>query len=69
MTDDEDANIVAAVRAQAERTELMRMCAQRIIDHHEHGRRIADEQALKWARDFVAFNPRYPQPLTTGEPA
>jgi hypothetical protein len=55
------------LREQAERTELRRMCAQRIIDNHEHGRRMADEQTLQWARDFVRFNPRYPLPLTTGD--
>jgi hypothetical protein len=67
MIDDEDANIAKAMRAQAERAELMRMAAQRIVDNHEHGRRMADEETLKWARDFVRFNPRYPAPLTTGE--
>ena len=69
MKDDEDENIMAAVRAHAERTELMRMAAQRIVDNHEHGRRMADEQTLIWARDFVRFNPRRFEPLGTGEPA
>ncbi len=65
--DDEDVNIVAELRAQAERTELMRLCAARIVDHHESGRRIADDQALQWARDFVRFNPPLSRPLGTGE--
>jgi hypothetical protein len=67
LSDDEDANIVAAVRAHAERTELLRMAAQRIVDNHEHGRRMAEEQTLQWARDFVRFNPRRFEPLGTGE--
>lgn len=58
-----------AIRAQAERTELLRIAAQRIVDMHEHGRRMAEAETLQWAREFVRFNPRYPLPLTTGEPA
>jgi hypothetical protein len=67
MTDDEDANIAAEIRAHAERTELMRIAAQRIVDNHENGRRMAEEQTLQWARDFVRFNPRRFEPLGTGE--
>jgi hypothetical protein len=67
MTDYEDTNMVAAVRAHAKRTELLRMAAQRIVDNHEHGRRMAEEQTLQWARDFVRFNPRRFEPLGTGE--
>jgi hypothetical protein len=65
----EDAPDPRMIRAHAERTELMRMAAQRIVDNHEHGRRMADEQTLIWARDFVRFNPRRGEPLGTGEPA
>ncbi len=56
------------LREQAERTELRRMCAQRIIDNHEHGRRMAEAETLQWARDFVRFNPALGRPLGTGEP-
>lgn len=67
MTD--DTPDASDIRAHAERTELMRMAAQRIVDNHEHGRRMAEADTLQWARDFVRMNPRYPLPLTTGEPA
>lgn len=67
MTD--DTPDPAAMHAQAERTELMRMCAQRIVNHHETGDRLAEAHALQWARDFVRFNPRRVEPLGTGEPA
>ncbi len=58
-----------AMRAHAERTELMRMACQRIVDNHEHGRRMADEETLQWARDFVSMNRPLGRPLGTGEPA
>ena len=67
MTD--DTPDPAAMHAQAERTELMRIAAQRIVDNHEHGRRMAEADTLQWAQDFVRFNPRRVEPLGTGEPA
>jgi hypothetical protein len=67
MTD--DTPNPAAIRAQAERTELMRMACARIVNHHETGQRIAEAETLQWARDFVRFNPRRIEPLGTGEPA
>lgn len=58
-----------AERLHAERRELMRIAAQRIVDNHEHGRRMAEEETLQWARDFVQFNRPLGRPLGTGEPA
>ena len=58
----------AAERLLAERRELMRVAAARIVQNHEQGRRIADADALQWARDFVSMNAPLTRPLGTGEP-
>ena len=58
--------IAAAVLA--ERRELMRAAAARIVENHEQGRRVADAESLQWARDFVRLNPPLGRPLGTGEP-
>lgn len=66
MNDDIDP---VAARVLAERRELMRIAAQRIVDNHEHGRRMAEADTLQWARSFVRANRPLGRPLTAGEPA
>lgn len=50
----------------AERNELMRLCAQRIVDSHAAGRRI-DPTSLPWARWTVNHIKPLGRPLSTGE--
>ena len=65
----DDIQELALRLAAAERRELLRLAAARIVDNHEHGRRMADEETLIWARDFVAMNPPLGRPLTPGVPS
>lgn len=55
-----------AARAIAERAELMRQCAARIVDNHECGRRHADGQTLEWARTVLATTPALAGHLSEG---
>lgn len=51
-----------------EQVELMRQCAQRVIDNHAAGR-IVDPYTLDWARSLVALVPPLGRPLGEGRPA
>lgn len=53
--------------ACAERRELFRIAAQRLIDDNASGRKV-DREALQWARGIVAYVKPLGRPLTTGEP-
>ncbi len=57
-----------AARAIAERAELMRQCAARIVSNHECGRRHAEPATLDWARTVVATTPVLTEPLSEGMP-
>ena len=59
----------AVARVLAERRELMRVAAARIVENHEQGRRTADPESLQWAQAFVRANPPLGRPLGTGAPA
>jgi hypothetical protein len=62
VTDDDIA------RRIAERNELTRIAASRILENHEMGRKIADSETLAWARAFVRMHKPLCRPLGTGEP-
>lgn len=55
-----------AARAIAERAELMRQCAARIVSNHDCGRRYAEPATLDWARTVVATTPMLTEPLSEG---
>lgn len=58
-----------AARAIAERQELMRQCAARVLDNHACGRRFADALTLDWAKTVIATTPVLLGHLTQGVPA
>lgn len=63
MTDDQIHPDVS--RVHAERAELIRLCAERVVSDHEAGR--GDDQArLEWARGVVAAIPKLRGPLSDG---
>ena len=51
-----------------EQSELMRQCAQRVIDNHAAGRGI-DPDTLKWAERIVAKLPPMNRPIGDGSSA
>jgi hypothetical protein len=50
----------------AERNELTRIAAARIIENEAMGRRHADPETLSWARAFVRMHKPLSRPLGTG---
>lgn len=52
----------------AERLELMRIAAQRVLADHATGRKLRPE-TLDWARHIVATIKPLGRPLSTGEPS
>ena len=63
-----DAPDPIATRVLAERRELLRIAAARIVENARMGRRIADADTLQWAKTFLAANPALVGALGTGEP-
>lgn len=57
-----------AARVLAERRELLRIAADRIVENARLGRRIADADTLQWAKTFLAAYPPLVGGLSTGEP-
>jgi hypothetical protein len=55
-------------RRLAERNELMRIAAQRVVDMHREGRKF-DPEALQWARGIVSRFKPLGRPLSDGSPA
>lgn len=55
-------------RRLAERNELMRIAAQRLVDHKVAGRRV-DPEGLKWAQGIVARFKPLGRALSDGTPA
>lgn len=51
-----------------EQRELMRQCAQRVVDNDAAGR-IVDPHTLDWARSIVALVMPLGRPLGDGTPA
>lgn len=51
-----------------EQRELMRQCAQRVLDNHAAGR-VVDPHSLEWARGIVAYVKPRSLPLSMGEAA
>lgn len=51
---------------QAERNELFRIAAQRLIDDHQNGRKV-DKFALAWARRIVERFKPLGRPLSAGD--
>lgn len=52
----------------SEQRELTRLCAKRVISHHDSGR-VVDPLTLAWARSFVSCTTSLVRPLGDGEPA
>jgi hypothetical protein len=65
MTDDPVDPDIA--RRLAEKRELMRIAAQRVVDMHREGRKF-DPEALQWARSIVARFKPLGRPLSDGSP-
>lgn len=68
MIDDEEAIYEEVERRIAERRELLRLCAQRVVDNATAGR-VVDLNTLRWAMDFVECTKPLGRPLGTGEAA
>lgn len=64
MTDDQIAPDTA--RILAERQELIRRCAARVIADHQAGRGSDPHRLLQWARGVVAAIQPLPGPLSDG---
>ena len=67
MTGPDTPDPIAAI-VLAERRELLRIAAARIVENARMGRRIADAETLQWAKTFLAANPALSGALGTGEP-
>jgi hypothetical protein len=65
MTDDREYPDVA--QRQAERNELMRQAAQRVLDASASGKRC-DPEGLQWARGIVSRFQPLGRPLSDGTP-
>ena len=58
---------LSAIKRLAERNELIRQAAARVIENAENGR-VVDPVTLAWARQFCAEHRPLGRPLGTGAP-